>query len=221
MKLISESISSPIVCEKVDDSNDLFISGIFLQAEQKNRNGRIYPLSILESQVNKYKSEFVDTKRAIGELNHPPSPTINPERASHIITELKRNGNDFMGKAKILNTPQGQIVRGLLEGGVSLGVSSRGLGSLKEGTGVNRGTKMIQNDYKLLTVDVVSNPSAPEAFVEGVYESVEYMIESGQIKEYFPETTISIRKTLHESTKSRLSNDQRAILLIDLISKLK
>lgn len=168
---------------KEDGSKDLFIEGIFLQAEKKNRNGRIYPINVLKPVVEKYISEYVKSNRAMGELNHPSSPSVNPERASHLITELRQNGNDYYGKAKILNTPIGNIVKGLIEGGVNLGVSSRGLGSLKEGTDNYRGAKVVQNDYYMVTVDIVSDPSAPDAFVNGVFESVEYMIENGHIKE--------------------------------------
>lgn len=168
---------------KEDGSKDLFIEGIFLQAEKKNRNGRVYPIGVLKPVVERYVDTYVKSSRAMGELNHPSSPSVNPERASHLITELKQNGNDFYGKAKILNTPIGNIVKGLIEGGVNLGVSSRGLGTLKEGTDNYRGSKVVQNDYYMVTVDIVSDPSAPDAFVNGVFESIDYMIENGHIKE--------------------------------------
>lgn len=172
-----------LITEEKEGHKDLFIEGIFLQAEKKNRNGRIYPLGVLKPVVEKYIQEYVSSNRAMGELNHPSSPSVNPERASHLITELRQSGNDFYGKAKILNTPVGNIVRGLIEGGVNLGVSSRGLGTLKEGTDNYRGSKVVQKDYYMVTIDVVSDPSAPDAFVNGVFESVDYMIENGHIKE--------------------------------------
>jgi len=221
MKLISEVVfDNQLILEKTE-SGDLFIEGIFMQANTKNRNGRIYPTKVLQNEVARYNAEFVATNRALGELNHPSSPSVNPERASHLITELGQKGNDFIGKAKILSTPQGEIVRGLIEGGVSLGVSSRGLGSLKEGTGRHRGVKVVQNDFKLMTVDVVSNPSAPDAFVEGIYESMDYMIRNGQVCEYEPRTSVTLSHQLAEATKRNVENSQRAALLVDLCNKLR
>ncbi|RLB93326.1 MAG: primosomal protein, partial [Deltaproteobacteria bacterium] len=154
-----------------------WISGIFLQSEQKNRNGRIYPKSILAKQVERYTNEAIVNKRAIGELNHPSHPEPNPERASHLITSLKESGNDWVGRAKVLNTPMGNIVKGLLDDGVQLGVSSRGLGSLKESNGL----KVVQEDYYLSTIDIVSNPSAPAAFVNGLMEGVEWIWENDSL----------------------------------------
>jgi hypothetical protein len=137
----------------------------------KNRNGRIYPKEIMSREVRRFVNEEVKNKRSIGELNHPPNPTLNPERASHLITSLQESGNDYIGKAKILDTPMGNIVRGLLEGGVKLGVSSRGLGSLtKKG-----GASVVGSDFKLSTIDIVADPSAPSAFVEGIMENAEWV----------------------------------------------
>ncbi len=236
MKLITETNFTELIQEKTEEG-DLFIEGVFLQSEKKNRNGRIYPVKVLEGQVQKYISEQIDTHRAIGELNHPTSPSVNPERASHLTTALRREGYNFIGKAKILNTPQGNIVRGLLEGGVSLGVSSRGLGSLKEGTGMHRGSKIIQKDYKLVTIDVVSNPSAPDAFVEGIYEGVDYMIRNGEVCKACEEVTLDNYKLILKKKKGSSKNEmkrnldnimtkgmlaeQRAKLLIDFIGKLE
>lgn len=183
-KLITDIIYDNIrmITEAKDDKKELFIEGIFLQAEKKNRNGRVYPINVLKPVVEKYIDNYVNTNRAMGELNHPTSPSVDPKNASHLITDLRLEGNDYLGKAKILDTPVGNIVRGLIEGGVNLGVSSRGLGSLKEGTGSYRGSKVVQNDYYMVTVDIVSDPSAPDAFVNGIYESVDYVIEHGHIK---------------------------------------
>ena len=218
LKLITET-SFGLISEKSNEG-DLYIEGIFLQAEKKNHNGRIYPVKILEAEVDEYRKEYIDTSRAIGELNHPTSPTVNPERASHLIVSITRNGTNFMGKAKILKTPQGEIVRGLIEGGVKMGVSSRGLGSLKDGTGEYKGIKVVQNDFKLITVDIVSNPSAPEAFVQGVYESVEYMIQNGKISEYIPKTHIKVMTVLKESVKRRLAKEDQAKKLMRLVKSL-
>lgn len=180
MKLIVEHTFENVdIIKEEGDSKNLFIEGIFMQAEMKNRNGRIYPLGVLESQVEKYVKEYVDAGRAIGELNHPDSPVVNPKEASHLITSLRKEGNNFIGKAKILPTPMGNVVRGLLEGGVKLGVSSRGMGSIREREdGINE----VQDDYILSTVDIVHDPSAPDAFVNGIMEGVEWVYENGKLK---------------------------------------
>ena len=154
------------------------IEGIFMQAEGKNRNGRIYPKAVLEKAVAKYTAEQVSNGRAVGELNHPEGPTVNLDKVSHRITELNWDGNNVMGKALILNTPMGQIVKGLMEGGVQLGVSSRGMGSLVQRNGVN----MVGNDFILSTVDIVQDPSAPEAFVNGIMEGVDWVWDNGILK---------------------------------------
>lgn len=219
LKLITETTFSDLILEK-SDSGDLFIEGIFMQAERKNHNGRIYPVRILENEVRRFDNEYIKTHRAMGELNHPTSPQVNPERASHLITSIRQNGNDFTGKAKILTTPQGNIVRSLLDGGVKLGVSSRGLGSLKEGEGHYTGSKVVQNDYKMVTVDIVSNPSAPEAFVNGIYESVSYMINDGIISECLPNSNIKITRLLKESRKRRYSIEEQTEQLYKLINML-
>jgi hypothetical protein len=148
----------------------VFIEGVFMQAEQENRNKRIYPRAILAEAVNKYVAEQVMTGRAVGELNHPEGPTINLDKVSHRITSLRWDGNDVVGKALILNTPMGLIVKGLVEGGVKLGVSSRGMGSVENRGGVT----YVKDDFMLATVDIVQDPSAPSAFVEGIMESVDW-----------------------------------------------
>lgn len=160
---------------------ELFIEGIFAQAEKKNRNGRLYEKNIMESAVSKYVTEFVQSKRALGELSHPENrPMVKPEHASHLITKFQMEGNDVMGKAKILNTPSGQIVKGLLEGGVQLGVSTRGLGSVTE----REGTTFVGKDFMLTAVDVVSDPSGIDCWVNAVNESAEWVVtDDGRIVE--------------------------------------
>lgn len=173
MKLLvesSEDIKS-VIEENADGEKSHFLSGIFMQAEQTNKNGRIYTLPILEKETNRYIDEKVKTQRALGELNHPADPTVNLERVSHLVTELAVDGNNIMGKAKVLNTPCGNIVRGLVDGGVKLGVSSRGVGSLHQRDGVS----MVGEDFQLSAIDVVYDPSAPKAFVEMVMESVDWL----------------------------------------------
>ena len=177
MKLITEHTEevSYIVEAKDDGSKNYTIEGVFAQAEQTNRNGRIYPKPILEQAVHKYVTEQVKTQRAVGELNHPAGPIINLDKVSHRITELKWKGNDVVGKALILDTPNGKIVKGLLDGGVKLGVSTRGMGTLESKNGVN----MVKGDYIMSTVDIVQDPSAPSAFVNGIMEGVEWIWNNG------------------------------------------
>ena len=177
MKLIAEYIESDlnVITEKVNGKKNLIIEGVFMQADSKNRNGRVYPKEILERAVNKYVTEQVNSGRAVGELNHPEGPTINLDKVSHKITELKFEGSNVVGKASILKTPMGQIVEGLLEGGVKLGVSSRGMGSLVQ----KNGAMYVKDDFMLSTVDIVQDPSAPEAFVNGVMEGVDWVWNNG------------------------------------------
>ena len=181
MKLISEYHDSnlQVITEKrKDGTKEYAIEGVFMQADQKNRNGRIYEKDVLEGAVEKYVTEQVKTGRAVGELNHPEGPTINLDKVSHKITELKWQGSDVVGKASILNTPMGKIVEGLLEGGVKLGVSSRGMGTLVN----KRGTSYVGNDFMLATVDIVQDPSAPGAFVNGIMEGVSWVWDNGILK---------------------------------------
>ena len=181
MKLISEYHDSnlQVITEKrKDGTKEYAIEGVFMQADQKNRNGRIYEKDVLEGAVEKYVTEQVKTGRAVGELNHPEGPTINLDKVSHKITELKWQGSDVVGKASILNTPMGKIVEGLLEGGVKLGVSSRGMGTLVN----KRGTSYVGNDFMLATVDIVQDPSAPGAFVNGIMEGVSWVWDNGVLK---------------------------------------
>ena len=180
MKLITEHLEETLsyVTEEKDGSRNFVIEGIFMQAEKPNRNNRVYPRDVMETAINRYVTEQVSRGRAVGELNHPEGPTINLDKVSHRITELKWDGNNVMGKALVLNTPMGQIVKGLLEGGVQLGVSSRGMGTLVQKNGVS----VVGNDFLLATVDIVQDPSAPEAFVNGIMEGVEWIWENGILK---------------------------------------
>jgi len=179
MKLITENLEEVQYVLEEDTKTGKkksLIEGIFMQADQKNRNGRIYPKGILESAVQKYTTEQVQKNRAVGELNHPEGPTINLDKVSHRITELRWDGNNVMGKALLLDTPMGRIARGLLEGGVQLGVSSRGMGSLEQRNGVS----YVKPDFMLATVDIVQDPSAPDAFVNGIMEGVEWILANGE-----------------------------------------
>jgi Prohead core protein serine protease len=174
MKLITEEITQvEYITEGVGEQKQHYIQGVFMQSETKNRNGRIYPKSVLEKETNRYNTEYVMKNRAFGELGHPDSPAINLDRVSHMITKLYPDGNNFMGKAKILDTPNGKIVKSLLEGGASLGVSTRGVGSLKE----QNGFKLVCDDFHLATAaDIVADPSAPDAFVQGIMEGAEWVM---------------------------------------------
>jgi hypothetical protein len=181
MKLIAEYTEDQleVVTEATKDGGKKYaIEGIFMSAEQKNRNGRIYPRPVMEGAVGKYVNEQVSKGRAVGELNHPEGPTVNLDKVSHKIESLKWEGNDVVGKATILETPMGQIVRGLLDGGVKLGVSTRGMGSLESRGGV----MVVKPDFLLNAVDIVQDPSAPSAFVNGVMEGVEWVWNNGIIE---------------------------------------
>ena len=178
MKLISEFTETNLECliEKKDNGEKKYvIEGVFAQADQKNRNGRVYTKPIMERAVNKYVQTQVSKKRAVGELNHPEGPTVNLDKVSHLITDLKLEGNDVIGKAQILDTPMGKIVKGFLEGGVQLGVSTRGMGSLENRNGV----AYVKDDFILSTVDIVQDPSAPDAFVNGIMEGVDWVWNNG------------------------------------------
>ena len=181
MKLISEfnDIVTPICESKEDGSKDYFIEGIFIQSEIKNRNGRVYPKEVIKEEVARYNKEFVQKQRAFGELGHPDGPTINLDKVSHLIQSLEEDGNNWVGRAKVLSTPNGQIVRNLIDDGAKLGVSSRGLGSLEQ----RNGAQYVKDDFQLATAgDIVADPSAPEAFVEGIMEGVEWIFENGVLK---------------------------------------
>jgi len=181
MKLITEYVEQEleVIAEaKKDGSKNYFIEGVFMQSNQKNKNGRVYEKKTLEKAIEKYVNEQVKTGRAVGELNHPEGPTVNLDKVSHKINELRWQGSDVVGKASILKTPMGKIVEGLLEGGVKLGVSSRGMGSLVQ----KNGAQYVGDDFMLSTVDIVQDPSAPSAFVNGVMEGVEWVWDNGLIQ---------------------------------------
>tara|TARA_B100000131_G_scaffold297339_1_gene315997 strand:- start:1402 stop:2058 length:657 start_codon:yes stop_codon:yes gene_type:complete len=177
MKLISEYTENDITVlqEEKDGKKNYVIEGVFAQAEKKNRNGRMYPKAVMEKAVGKYVTEQVKSKRSVGELNHPDGPTVNLDKVSHLITDMKFDGDNVVGKARILPTPMGKIVEGLLDGGVRLGVSTRGMGSLEKQGDV----MVVKDDYLLNTVDIVQDPSAPNAFVNGIMEGVEWIWDNG------------------------------------------
>ena len=180
MKLISEEISqAEYLVEETNGKKNYKIKGIFLQSDIKNRNGRIYENDILQKEVKRYNQEFINKKRAFGELGHPDGPTVNLERVSHMITSLTPDGKNFIGEAKIMDTPYGKIVKGLIDEGAQLGVSSRGMGSLVQKNGAN----YVGKDFYLATAaDIVADPSAPDAFVEGIMENKEWVWDNGVIK---------------------------------------
>tara|TARA_B100001996_G_scaffold55621_1_gene39411 strand:- start:101 stop:826 length:726 start_codon:yes stop_codon:yes gene_type:complete len=181
MKLIREEIeTAKVLVEEKDGKKHMFIEGIFLQGNLKNRNGRFYPTEVLEKEVARYNESYVGKGRALGELGHPEGPTVNLDRVSHKIIDLHREGNNFVGKAKLLETPMGVIAKNLLDEGVSLGVSSRGMGSLRD---TNEGYKVVGEDFMLATAaDIVADPSAPDAFVNGIMEGVDWVWEAGLLK---------------------------------------
>jgi hypothetical protein len=210
MKLITEYTENDVQCiveKKENGDKNFVIEGIFAQAEGKNRNGRIYPKNVMENAVNKYVDSQVKTGRAVGELNHPDGPTVNLDKVSHLITDLRMEGNNVMGKARILNTPMGKIVQGLLEGGVQLGVSTRGMGSLEQRNGV----MYVKDDFMLNTVDIVQDPSAPQAFVNGIMEGVEWVwnngiIEAREIERIETEIRKTPRVDLYEAQTREFKN---------------
>ena len=195
MKLITEEVTNvKIITEGKGDNKKLYIEGVFLQGEIKNRNGRMYPIETLKREVERYNESFVQKGRALGELGHPDGPTVNLDRVSHKITSLVQEGNNFKGKAQILNTPMGKIASSLLDEGVMLGVSSRGVGSL---TTTNEGHKVVGEDFMLATAaDIVADPSAPDAFVSGIMEGREWVWEGGILREQLAEKTYKKINTL-------------------------
>ena len=181
MKLIKElNEEVEYITEDNEGKKNHYIQGVFLQSEITNRNGRMYPKSVLDREVKNYSEKYIRTNRALGELGHPEGPTVNLDRVSHKITELKEDGNNFVGKAKLLDTPMGNIAKNLLGEGVKLGVSSRGMGTLKR----ENGASVVGEDFMLATAaDIVSDPSAPDAFVEGIMEGKEWVWENGRLQE--------------------------------------
>lgn len=214
MKLITELTEDNriIVETKEDGKKNLFIEGIWLQADIKNKNGRCYPGSIMEREVDRYSRDYVNKGRAMGELGHPDGPQINLDRVSHRIVSLRREGSNFIGKAMITDTPMGNIARGLIESGVQLGVSSRGMGSLKERNGVME----VQEDFHLATAgDIVADPSAPSAFVNGIYEGVEWVWSNGVLKERHLE---EVKNDMKNDWKS-FSEEKKLIIFERLLRK--
>jgi hypothetical protein len=181
MKLISEEVqNAEYIIEENNGKKEHKIKGVFLQAEIKNRNGRVYPEAILAREVYRYNKEFINKSRAFGELGHPDGPTVNLDRVSHMVTKLYPDGKNFMGEAKIMDTPMGRIVKSLIDEGAQLGVSSRGMGTLEQRNGAN----YVKNDFYLATAaDIVADPSAPDAFVEGIMEGKEWVWDNGLLKE--------------------------------------
>ena len=213
MKLITETtLGVKLLTEEKNGAKNYFIEGVFMQSETKNRNGRIYPLATMSKEIERYNKEYVTQNRAMGELGHPEGPTVNLERVSHIIKDLKQDGNDVYGRAKILDTPYGKIVKNLMDEGAKLGVSSRGMGTLKEQDGVN----VVQEDFMLASVDVVADPSAPNAFVNGIMEGKEWIWDNGIIKP----VQIESYKKIIEKTASRNLEEQAIKLFADFIAKL-
>ena len=200
MKLIREEIEKvEVITEGSGKEKRLYIKGPFLQAECVNRNGRMYPMSIMEKEVKRYSEQYVQKGRALGELGHPDGPTVNLDRVSHKIVELQKEGNNFIGKAQILSTPMGKIAESLLSEGVCLGVSSRGIGSLRE---TREGYKEVGEDFMLATAaDIVADPSAPDAFVQGIMEGKEWVWEGGILRERFANDTKRRINTLVDQRK--------------------
>ena len=202
MKLISEHIEDvEYITEEKDNGEKTYkIKGVFMQSEVKNRNGRVYPFPVLEKEVNRYNKQYVNENRAFGELGHPDGPTVNLERASHMITSLKPEGKNFIGEAKILKTPMGRIVENLMDAGGKLGVSSRGMGSLEQKNGAN----YVKNDFYLATAaDIVADPSARNAFVQGIMEGKEWVWDNGALVE---EELIRMKKRINENVRKKHAN---------------
>ena len=201
MKLITEEVSKvKFITEGKGAKKKMYIEGVFLQGDLKNRNGRMYPINTLSKEVGRYNEAFVQKGRALGELGHPEGPTVNLDRVSHKITSLRREGNNFIGKAQLLETPMGKIAKSLISEGVTLGVSSRGVGSLKEDHA--SGCKVVGEDFMLATAaDIVADPSAPDAFVSGIMEGKEWVWEGGILREQLAEKTVKKINTLVDQNK--------------------
>jgi hypothetical protein len=215
MKLITEQVekSEFIVEEKIPGQKEYFITGIFMQGNKQNRNGRIYPMEVLDREVKRYSDTYITSNRAFGELGHPDGPTINLDRVSHMIKELYRDGDNYVGKAKIMDTPMGKIVKNLIDEGAQLGVSSRGMGSLKQSRGIN----VVQDDFYLATAaDIVADPSAPDAFVAGIMEGKEWIWDNGVLRE---STIGEYRKQIESASKTNLE-EVKMRLFSDFIQRL-
>ena len=200
MKLIREEIETAkvTITEGKNGKKNHFIEGVFLQGEIKNRNGRMYPISTLQREAASYNSKYIEKGRALGELGHPDGPTINLDRVSHLITSLKQEGNNYVGKARLLDTPMGNIAKNLIDEGVKLGVSSRGLGTIRERDGV----KVVMDDFMLATAaDIVADPSAPDAFVNGIMEGKEWIYNNGSVQE---QTVEQIKKSIDNAALNQM-----------------
>ena len=206
MKLIREEITDiEFVTEETNNKKNYFIKGVFMQADLKNRNGRVYPMETLNKEVSRYTKKFINEKRAFGELGHPDGPTVNLERVSHMITKLAPDGKNFIGEAKIMDTPMGKIVKNLMDEGAKLGVSSRGMGSLENRSGAN----YVKSDFYLATAaDIVADPSAPDAFVQGVMEGKEWVWDNGIIKEV---EVNELRKEIERAKRHELAEKKAAV----------
>jgi hypothetical protein len=216
MKLIREEIETvEVIVEQRNGKKSLFIEGVFLQGEIKNRNGRMYPIQTLANEVNRYSENFVQKGRALGELGHPDGPTVNLDRVSHKITSLRQEGNNFIGKAQILSTPMGNIAKSLLGEGVKLGVSSRGVGSLNK---CSEGYSVVGEDFTLATAaDIVADPSAPDAFVNGIMEGKEWVWDGGILRERYAEKTY---KRINTLVDQKQLDEQKLGLFQDFLANL-
>ena len=215
VKLISEEIQDVeyVTEQKENGKKNYKIKGIFMQADIKNRNGRVYPMPVLEKEVAKYNKNFIQEKRAFGELGHPDGPTVNLERVSHMITSLKPEGKNFIGEAKIMSTPMGEIVKNLMDEGAKLGVSSRGMGSLEQKNGANH----VRDDFYLATAaDIVADPSAPNAFVEGIMEGKEWVWNNGALLE----AELVEMKREFDAKKARLDETRKALAFAKFLKRL-
>ena len=216
MKLITEEIEQvELIIEERDGKKSMYIEGVFLQGDIKNRNGRMYPMETLRREVCRYNETFVNKGRALGELGHPDGPTLNLDRVSHKIISLRESGSNFIGKAKILSTPMGKIASALVEDGVKLGVSSRGLGTLSVN---NEGVKIVSDDFMLATAaDIVADPSAPDAFVEGIMEGKDWVMDGGIVRERLVEKTY---KQINTLVDQRALQEQKLALFNKFLSSL-
>ena len=216
MKLITEVVEEVQIITEASENGEksYMIEGIFMQGNQKNRNGRVYPIDILQREVKRYTDEYINKNRAYGELGHPQGPTINLDRVSHMIKELYQDGDNFRGKAKIMDTPMGKIVKNLMDEGATLGVSTRGMGSLKQVGGANQ----VQDDFMLATAgDIVADPSAPDAFVEGIMEGKEWVWDNGLIKEV---EIAGYATQINEAAKKRQTEEAMLQVFSDFLRKL-
>jgi hypothetical protein len=216
MKLITEEVSKvKFIVEGKGSKKRMYIEGVFLQGDIKNRNGRMYPVGTLSKEVGRYNESFVQKGRALGELGHPDGPTVNLDRVSHKITSLRQEGNNFIGKAQLLETPMGKIAKSLIDEGVTLGVSSRGVGSLKED---RNGCKIVGEDFQLATAaDIVADPSAPDAFVNGIMEGKEWIWEGGILREQLAERT---QRRINTLVDQKVLEEHKLGLFQEFISNL-